>query len=381
MHISDLVTAIESFAPPHLAEEWDNVGLLIGSAEAAVKGPVLLTIDLTEAVAEEAAGLGCSAVVSYHPPLFRAVKRIVGGAAGSSAERVLLRLITAGIAVYSPHTALDAATGGVTDWLADGLLDTPGAGDRRALRSFARSDAQQEVKVVTFVPAADLERVRAALASAGAGHIGNYDLCSFAIPGTGTFRGKDGSKPAVGTPGHLEEVEEVRLEMVCSRRALALALTTLRQFHPYEEPAVDIYPLESRPDRAVGVGRRLTLDHAAPLRELGERLKKHLGVSAVQIAAPGGDLSLRVARIGVVPGAGASVAPQALAEGCEVFVTGEMKHHDVCAMVAAGMSVILAGHTCTERGFLPRFKEVLEQRARGVRAVVSRADASPLAFV
>lgn len=390
MQISALIDAIEHLAPTALAEEWDNVGLIIGAPDAALSGPVLLTIDLTEAVAAEAIRDKCAAIVAYHPPLFQAVKRLVSGPDSTASQRVVLDVIRAGIAVYSPHTALDAATGGVTDWLADGVLDpeaaalvkggscvTTAGGDRRALRSFSRRDPNQEVKIVTFVPASEVEKVRGSLATAGAGIIGRYEVCSFASPGTGTFRGDESTNPTIGRKGEFQTVDEVRLEMVCARRALALALTTLRQFHPYEEPAVDVYPLEPRPDRAVGVGRRVTLDTPATLDELCARLKRHLGVKAVQLAAAG-DPQEKVSRIGLVPGAGASIAPQALAEGCDVFVTGEMKHHEVNAMVSAGMSVILGGHTNTERGYLPRLKGTLEENLPGVRVKISTADKDPL---
>jgi len=390
MLISNLIAAVEGFADPALAEEWDNVGLVIGSAEWECAGLVLLTIDLTEAVAEEAVRRKCGAVIAYHPPIFGAIKRGVDGAGAGAGQRVAVRLIRAGIAVYSPHTALDAATGGVTDWLADGLIDPvtaaaakPGVvcrhgADRRPLRSHPRRDPDQEIKIVTFAPADAVEKVRAGLASAGAGRIGNYELCSFAGMGTGTFRGNEQSRPAVGQAGKLESVEELRLEMVCPRRALALALTTLRQFHPYEEPAIDVYPLDPQPDRQVGVGRRLTLDHPAAVGEIAQRLKRHIGASGVQVAAPDGDVRREVARIGVVPGSGGSLAECAMKEGCEVFVTGEMKHHEVMAALAGGMSVVLGGHTTTERGYLPRLARVLAERLAGASFVVSEMDREPL---
>ena len=377
MHISDLIGAIEGIAHPSLAEDWDNVGLLMGSAGWPLSGPVLLTIDLNEAVANEAAAMQCSGVIAYHPPLFHALKRLTDGPDSSASQRVALKLIRAGIAVYSPHTALDAAEGGVTDWLADGVAGEKCA-DRRAIRSFGRRASTQELKIVTFVPEAELERVRAGLASAGAGIIGNYEICSFSSPGTGTFKGNEKSKPVVGKAGHLESAPEIRLEMVCSRRAVALAITTLRQFHPYEEPAIDVYPLEALPDRRLGVGRRLMLDPPATLGELADRLKKHIGARVVHVAAPGGDVNLSVSRVGVVPGAGGSVAEQASAEGCEVFITGEMKHHEVTATVASGMSVILGGHTATERGYLPRLAAKLGELLPRVKFVLSTADRDPL---
>ena len=385
MFNSDLTSAMERLAPPRLAEEWDNVGLLIGSPAWVLEGPVFLTIDLTESVLREAADAKARAIIAYHPPIFHAQKRIVDGQGAPMAQRLALRAIEAGIAVYSPHTALDAVKGGITDWLADGLLDAPDAlgtgGDRRALKLFAKTDPSAEVKIVTYAPESDLEKVRAALASAGAGHIGAYELCSFAVAGTGTFFGGAGASPAVGQAGRLESVKEVRLEMVCPRRAVALAVATLKQFHPYEEPAIDVYPLEPRPLRHVGVGRLVTLDQPASLHELAGRLKRHLGVTYVQAASPVGDLAeTKVRRIGVVPGSGGSLLGEAGADGCELFVTGELKHHEVNAALQSGMAVLLGGHTATERGYLPILAEKLGAALPGVKVVVSRADRDPLVF-
>lgn len=375
MTIAALVSAIESVAPPHLAEDWDNVGLLIGSRDDLLDGPVLLTIDLNESVLDEAEQHKCRAIIAYHPTIFRATKRFVGGSAATPGERTVYRAARAGIAVYSPHTALDAATGGLTDWLADGLMPGGSGGDKRPLQPAMRRESTQEVKIVTFVPATTLDTIRASLASAGAGLIGEYEICSFSHPGIGTFRGKPGTRPAAGAAEQFEQVHEHRLEMVCSRRALALALQTLRQFHPYQEPAIDVYPLEPKPDRSVGAGRRITLDHACTLDELAERLKKHIGVRAVQLAAAGND---PVERIGVVPGAGGSLASAAAADGCQVFVTGEMKHHEVNAALAQGLSVLLGGHTATERGYLPHLAERLGGLLNGARFIVSKTDRDPL---
>lgn len=402
MKIADLVAGMERIAPLELAEEWDNVGLLVGRTQGELRGDVLLTIDLTERVLEEAIARGCGAIVAYHPPIFHPIKRLVddaGGAVGSGVgsgmtQRVVHRAIASGIAIYSPHTALDATTHGVTDWLADGVLEhapkgagKPGAaveggGDRRALRPHARREATQQLKLVTFVPAAEVENVRSALASAGAGIIGNYERCSFATLGEGTFLGTEGASPALGKAGQFETVSEIRLEMVCSRRALSLALATLRQFHPYEEAPVDVYALEARPDRAIGAGRRVTLDQPATLNQLADRLKGHLGASAISVGdagtGGGGHGATSVGRVAVVPGAGASFVPLAIQEACDVLVTGEMKHHEVNSALASGLSVILGGHTATERGYLPTLRARIEQEIPGLKAVVSTTDRDPL---
>jgi hypothetical protein len=232
------------------------------------------------------------------------------------------------------------------------------------------------VKVVTFVPTKDVDHVRNALASAGAGIIGDYQVCSFSAAGKGTFLGGAGTTPAIGKPAKLEEVGELRLEMVCSKAALPLAMEVLRQFHPYEEPAVDVYELLGKPDRYVGAGRRVTLDHPATLAELASRLKAHLGIEVVNIACAR-PKDTPVERVGVCPGSGAALVPAARADGCEVFVTGEMKHHEVLDALNSGLSLILAGHTNTERGYLARLAEQLRAALPGIDAHVSTSDRSP----
>lgn len=368
MKVGDLTEAIDSIAPPALAEPWDNVGLLVGDPDRDLEGPTLVTIDLTPSVLAEALSIEAGAIVAYHPPLFTPVKRITTDTARG---RTLLRCLEAGIAIHSPHTALDAVDGGVTDWLADAVGS---AGDRRALVPAMNKDGAQTHKFVTFVPRDAVERVRMALASAGAGRIGEYDLCSFETEGTGTFQGGATSNPAVGARGQLERVAEVRLEMVCPGRAIPLLVETLRAFHPYEEPAYDAYELAGRPDRRVGAGRRITLDQSRTAHEIAVSVRDYLGVSSVRLAEAPTVAGERVSRVGVCPGSGAELVDAAIAEGCQLFITGEMKHHDLLATLSRGCSVILAGHTNTERGYLPRFATLLNERLPGVDARVSRAD-------
>lgn len=375
MLVQDLVRAMQEIAPLHLAEAWDKVGLLAGDSSRPLQGPVLLAIDLNEAVLDEAIGAGAGAVVAYHPPIFEPLSRVTDA---TPRQRVILRAIESRIAIYSPHTALDAMEGGITDWLCEGLSGGKGriAGDCRALTPAAIQSPTQQVKIVTFVPAQDADHVRDALASAGAGIIGNYQRCSFTGAGTGSFMPGEGSRPAVGEPGKLEQTPELRLEMVCGRSSLALALETLRRFHPYEEPAIDVYDLVAPTRRRFGTGRRLVLDRPATVRELGVRLKEFLGRDRVRFALAGEDRP--ITHVGVVPGAGASLSRLARREGCEVFVTGEMKHHDVLGALNAGMSVILGGHTPTERGFLPRLRDRLSRALAGHDVRVSKSDVDPL---
>jgi len=230
--VGSLSRVMERIAPTSMAESWDRVGMLVGDESRELTGPVMLTIDLTPSVMDEAIRAKASAIIAYHPPIWEPLKRIT---ASNAYESVILRAIEAKMAIYSPHTALDAVPGGVADWLCRALTqdgDAKHAGDCRALRPHGEIQSTQQIKIVTFLPMKDVDRVREALASAGAGIVGAYRMCSFETHGYGTFFGVEGSKPAVGEAGRLERLAEVRLEMVCSRAALALAVETMRSFHP-----------------------------------------------------------------------------------------------------------------------------------------------------
>jgi dinuclear metal center YbgI/SA1388 family protein len=390
MRVADVVAAIESIAPPSYAESWDKVGLLVGDRAREVRGPVLLTIDLTERVLAEAQAQRASMVVAYHPPIWDELRRVT---ADTPRQRIVLRAIESGIAVYSPHTALDAVPGGVADWLCEGVSGSTDlgriAGDCRALTPHGHLSPTQQVKLVTFVPEPHVETIRNAVATAGAGQIGAYKVCSFTTRGVGTFLGGEGANPSVGKAGHLETVPELRLEMVCSRQNLAIAIETLRRFHPYEEPAIDVYALEPHPLRTIGPGRRLVLDRPTTIHDMAQRLKSWIKRDRVRVAlADPAHATTPLTRVGVCPGSGSSLARVARDQGCDVYVTGEMGHHDILASLHAGLSVIVAGHTSTERGYLPRLADQLRTRLTSPDAAgnpvdvrVSQEDADPLVLV
>ena len=364
-------SALERIAPLQYAEEWDNVGLLVRGARDKIE-KILLTIDLTEPVLEEAVEQCADMIISYHPPIFSPLKRL---GAESPAERIVLGAVRAGVHVYSPHTALDAAPGGVNDWLADCLGD----GDRRALVSVVGSSNTEACKIVTFCPADAADRIRDGLAAAGAGTIGEYKRCSFEIPGTGTFHGSTSATPTVGRSGRLERVSEVRLEMICPRPMLAGAVRVLANFHPYEEPPIEVYTLEPTPLREIGAGRRVILDRSLSIKKISELVKSRTDVKILEVARAY-ERPQRHRAIGICVGAGSSLLSDAIAQGCTVFVTGEMRHHDLLRAQASGCTVILAGHTDTERGYLGILakKLAVELGNDCPTCVLSRRDRRPL---
>jgi dinuclear metal center YbgI/SA1388 family protein len=358
MNVGDLAAALEVIAPARFAEPWDNVGLLVGD-KAASCSRVLLAIDCTEAVVAEAIAERCEAIVAYHPPLFAPKKRFVAGDLGFALAR-------AGIAVYSPHTALDVAAGGTNDVLADAVAMI----EREPLRRI--DPGETCVKLVTFVPEEHVDSLGRALFAAGAGRIGDYTSCSFRAPGTGTFFGEEGAHPAVGTVGRLEEVRELRLETVVPIAAVDAVVRALRKAHPYEEPAFDLVRLAA-PKGIDGIGRVGPVP-SAPTRMVVDRAKRALGLAHVLVAGP---LERDVHRVAVAAGSGRDLLGDAIAAGVELFLTGELTHHDALSAVAAGVTVVCTLHSASERGVLAALGRRLGEQLPGVSFLQSRADREP----
>ena len=369
MLLPQLLTALRLAAPETLAEPWDKVGLQVGRLEG--RRPIkraLLTIDLTEAVVAEAKKEGCQLIVAYHPPIFAPLTRLTDGA---WKERALLTCAEAGIAVYSPHTALDAVRGGITDALAAAL----GAGVCVPIQP--RTAKRDEYKIVVFVPQAQTMAVRQAMAKAGAGGIGNYRECSFESPGTGGFLPVEGAKPAIGRVGSRETVQETKLEMLCPGNALAHVLAALRAAHPYEEPAFDLFHLEPEPTpltEAHGAGRLLTLNEPVSAQTLAARLKKVTKVKTLWQALPAKAKPIRT--LAVCPGSGGSLFEKG--PSADAYVTGEMSHHGALDLRERGSVVLLAGHTQTERPFLPHIRRMYEKAGAKIEWKIARADTPAL---
>ena len=376
MRVKQLLPLLQEIAPEHLAEDWDRVGLQIGDGNWPVRH-ALLCIDLTEAVLAEAIRKKSGLIVAYHPPIFAPLDTVTGV---HWKQRVVMGAIAHRIAAYSPHTALDAAAGGINDWLADGV-----AGNDRVQRRVItprQAPAGESCKVVTFVPEHALAQVRLAMVGAGAGMIRGYTQCSFAAPGRGTFCGGSTTKPVIGQRGRLEAVNELRLEMICPVARLPQVIAALVDEHPYEEPAYDVYVIANQPADASGAGQGRVVEFARPitLATLVRRIKtqlqtKHLQVAAGQYArnSRGIAMSTKVRRIGLCAGAGGSLLGEA--GDIDVFFTGEMRHHHVLDAAARGVSVILAGHTQTERPYLPVYRRRLAKfTSRKVKWSVSRVD-------
>ncbi|MFH1418911.1 MAG: Nif3-like dinuclear metal center hexameric protein [Planctomycetota bacterium] len=370
--VASLAAAMERIAPTRAAEDWDNVGLLAGDAAWPVR-KVLLTIDMTAAVLDEAKRGRIDAVVSYHPPIFRAVKRMVPDR--SQQEGLAAEALAHRIAIYSPHTALDAAPGGTNDTLAS----LCGLRDLRPMTTIATGEPQ--CKLVVFVPVAQVEGVAEAIFAAGAGRIGEYEKCSYRLSGEGTFFGTDTTNPAIGKRGRLERVEEIRLEAVLPKRRVADVTTAVRRSHPYEEPAFDVYPLEAVANEGIGSGR--IGDFAKPVKvsAIAKALARKTGATnAMLIGGPGRNVKRGIVYVGAAGSMPFEIACDACGEG-DVVITGEVSHHSALRYQRCGAAVVALGHWASERPALRPLAVRLKREQPDVEVSVSRADRDPFARV
>jgi len=372
MKVSDVVAALETLAPPQLAAEWDNVGLLIGDGSAAVKR-LLLCIDLTEDVLAEALRQRAGMVMAYHPVIFKPVSRITADDAP-----IAWASARAGVAVYSAHTALDAAPGGTNDVLADVL----GLTNRRPLQ---RSVLGGRCKIVAFVPPEELSAVAEAAFAAGAGRIGNYYDCAFFVHGIGAFCGGEGARPSVGAVGRHEVVEELRLEVIAPKAGAARVAEAMRAAHSYEQPAIDVYPLDDCP-AGCGLGRIGSLPRPVTAGTLIGRIKKATGLKKLLVAAgrrrpPAGKGSRAVRLAACCAGSCGQLWREAADAGAKLYLTGEIRHHDALAAAAKGMTVVCLGHSNSERLAMPALSKRLRRACPGLNVVVSKRDVDPFEIV
>ncbi len=345
---------MDDWAPRWTAWERDNVGLQVGRADHPGRR-VRVTLDVTDDVVDEAISRRADLIVSHHPLIFRPLSSVTGA---DPVSRLVLRLAERQIALFSAHTNLDAARDGVSFALARRLDLT----DLRFLAPLRTTLA----KIVVFVPAGHTERVRDAMAAAGAGVIGAYENCAFTSSGSGSFRPGPDAAPFTGTPGRLESAEEVRLEMICPRARVDHVVRALRDVHPYEEVAVDIYDVQNR-DPNAGMGVIGTLARAESPSAFARRVKSRLDTRLLRMAGTG---TRRVRRVAVCGGSGSDLIAEASRAGADVFVTADVRYH-TWHHLPPGLTLIDAGHWETEQVIVPVIVQHLQAMARQQRASLS----------
>jgi dinuclear metal center YbgI/SA1388 family protein len=305
--------------------------------------------------------------MAYHPVIFKSISRIT-----ADTSPVLFRALQSGMAIYSMHTALDVAIGGTNDVLAEIV----GLSDPQPLQP---ADAKSDCKVVVTCPRDDVEAVASGAFRAGAGQIGEYSHCSFRLPGEGTFFGGAGANPAVGQAGRMERVEEVRLEVTAPADGVDAVRAAITAAHSYETPAIDIYQLRAGPSGR-GMGRVGDLPRATKRSTLLGRIKRGLDIKHLLLAG-GEQAEPRITRVAVAAGSCGPMWQSAVRGGAELYLTGEMKHHDALAAAAAGLSVVCVGHSNSERVTLARLAERLGAELPDLRVSVSTADRDPFTII
>jgi dinuclear metal center YbgI/SA1388 family protein len=366
MTVADVLATLDAWAPPGQKADFDRVGLQVGDPDAEVDR-VLVALDLTPQVVDEAAGAGAQLIVTHHPLLFKPVGRVT---ADDPVGALAWRLGRAGISYIAIHTNLDAARGGVSFALAEQLgIEAPEI--LAPLHGVMR-------KVVVFAPRDAAGAVRRALAEAGAGEIGDYSGCSFSSDGTGRFRPERGASPHLGVPGEDAEVDEVRIEAVVPEWAVGAVRKAVAAAHPYEEPALDVYPLEGRATRQ-GYGALGRLREPEPLAAFLARVRDALGAGALRYV---GDDAQTVERVAVCGGAGLSFLPAALAAGADAYVTSDVTYHRFFeALDTEGrprVALVDAGHYETEAITERLIAERLHAEHPGLRVGVTATRTSPM---
>ncbi len=364
MTIHDITTALEELAPLPYAEDFDNVGLLIGRPQQEVSG-ILVTLDTLETTVEEAISKNCNLIISFHPIIFSGLKSLTGK---TYVERVAMRALEHGIAIYAVHTALDNVKNGV----GKGMCDALGLTDREVLIP-KKGNIK---KLVTYVPKSDLITVKEALFSAGAGNIGNYDHCSFATKGNGSFKGNASSNPTVGQPGLLQEEKEIQLHITFESHRQRQILAALFRAHSYEEVAYEITALDNE-NQNVGLGMtgflKEPLDELTFLHQVQKAFKTQ-GVRYSQLRDE------PINKVAVLGGSGAFAIEHAKRSGADTLVTADLKYHQFF-QAENKLLLVDIGHYESEQYTKNILADFLTEKFSNFAVVLSEEDTNPVNYL
>jgi dinuclear metal center YbgI/SA1388 family protein len=361
--VSDITKCLEELAPLAYQETYDNSGLLCGDSEGEVVS-ALLCLDCTEEIIDEAIANGCNLVIAHHPLVFSGLKKLTGS---TFVERTLIKAIQNHIAIYACHTNLDNVNHGVNQKIGEklGLKD---------LKILAPKSGQLS-KLVTFVPPTHLEQLRTSLFQLGAGHIGNYDSCSFSQEGTGTFKGNAQSNPFSGKPMQLSTEKELRLEVIYETLHEKKLIEGLKKNHPYEEPAFDCYPIaNSHP----GIGSGMIGSFSTAFSEIDflTLLKDRLKAQSIRHTRL---LSKPIKTVAFCGGSGRFLLNRAIACKADAFITADFKYHDFFD-VEGQLLLADPGHFETEQ-FTPEiFYDTIRNKFPKFAIRLSKINTNPIQY-
>ncbi len=364
MTVKSICELIEEVAPLALQESYDNAGLLVGDSQMEVSS-ALVCIDITETVIEEAIQKNCNLIISHHPLIFSGLKRLVGQ---NEVQRCVQKAIKHDIAIYAAHTNLDNVLTGVSGKMAEKI----------GLKNIRILQPKQNalLKLITYVPKIHSFAVREALFEAGAGHIGNYDSCSFNADGTGTFRANENANPFVGKTDELHSEPETRIEVILPEYLKFKVLEALLKTHPYEEPAYDFISLENDWNQ-VGAGIVGELETAEDELVFLNRLKSIFGLSSIRHT---NFLNKKIKSVALCGGSGSSFLVDAISAGADVYISGDFKYHE---FFEAENRILIAdiGHFESEQFTKDIFFEIITKKIPTFAVQISDSKTNPINYL
>jgi len=363
MNINEVIKLLEEYAPPSLQEDYDNAGLITGSATWECSGAIV-SLDATEDVVNEAISKKCNLIIAHHPIIFKGLKKITGK---NYVEQTIITAIKNDIAIYATHTNLDHVVNGVNGKIASTL----------GLQNLAILSPKKSLlqKLAVFVPTAQKEAVIAALFAAGAGNIGNYSQCSFTSAGNGTFKPGPGSKPFAGTIGNRQNEPEVKIEVIFPAWLQTGVLKAMQEAHPYEEIAYDLYALENQYE-AVGAGMIGELPEPVAEEVMLQRLQNIFKIPVIKHTNLTGRA---VKKIAICGGAGSFLTGAAIAAGAHMYITSDVKYHE---FFDAEGKIVLAdiGHYESEQFTIDLLFDLLREKFPNFAVLKTSVNTNPLRY-
>ncbi len=364
MIVKEVTAILEELAPLTYAEDFDNVGLLVGNSESEVTG-ILVTLDTLETVVDEAIAYGCNLIVSFHPIIFGGLKKLTGA---TYVERVVIKALQNNIAIYSMHTALDNCKEGVNAKICEVLgIENP---------EILIPQKNTIKKLTTYVPKSDANNLMNSLFESGAGNIGNYSNCSFTNDGTGSYKPEANAKPTKGKIGETHFEEEVQIHMTYPKSKEASVLKALFKNHPYEEVAYEIYSLENN-NQHIGMGMVGYLPKAINESQFLKNVKKTMNASCIRHSNLMGK---PVQKIAVLGGSGAFAISAAKAAGADVLITADIKYHQ---FYQAEDKILIAdiGHYETEQFTKNLLVDYLTKKIPNFALRLSESKTNPIKYL
>jgi len=362
IRIKDIISWLETIAPVSYQEPYDNAGLIVGDPSEAVKG-VLISLDVTEDVVEEALTTSCNLIVAHHPIIFKGLKKLTGS---NHVERTVIKAIKANIAIYAIHTNLDSVLQGVNAEISEmmGLKELKVLSPKTELLT----------KLVTFSPKKATQQVLNALHSAGAGNIGNYSNCSFTLSGTGAFQPNDQARPHIGNSNKLEKVEEDRLELIFPSNLQAAIIEALKTSHPYEEVAYYLTSLLNE-NQEVGAGMVGTLPQPLSQEDFLKHIKTTFGLQVIKYTP----VEKKIQKVAVCGGAGSFLLGKAKQARADAFVTSDFKYHE---FFDGEGKILIAdiGHYESEVSTKNLLFRKLNQKFTNIALRLSKANTNPVRY-